>query len=181
MDDSLESIGVRRVGRSDYLSLSGPHREIWKPQQNSENGQQISVEILSGGKPWGQLEVAFKSFEESHGGLLGIAFPYGLIAFVGASSSLISWYFLSKTFKYLNPSKVVPNRVRSALDTLAEGLVLIDKSGDIAHANESFISLVNSSERQILGTKLDSFGWTKDKNAGIGAMPWDQCLSLIHI
>jgi len=173
-DESVTSVGVRRAGRNDYLAVSGPHKSAWVADKENDNAQQISVEILSNGRPWGQLEIAFKPFQAGRG-ILGISFPYGLIAFVGSGLSLLSWFVLSKTFRYLNPSKVVPNRVRSALDTLAEGLVLIDKSGEIAHANNAFVSIVKSTESEVLGMKLDDFDWSKDKAIASKAMPWDQC------
>ena len=84
---------------------------------------------------------------------------------------------LARSLRYLNPSNVVPDRVRSALDTLAEGLVLLDGNGEIAHANESFRNIVSDHSDSLLGKKLDSFGWSKD-NSGEESecLPWEQCL-----
>ena len=175
VDEDLISIGVSRNGR-DYLFTSGPHEETWTAEKEN-NGEQISIEIKAGGKKWADLEVAFRPLVASNP-LLALSFPYGLIAFIAASTSLLGWAVLSKTLRYLNPSKVVPNRVRSALDTLAEGLVLVDKSGEIAHANQAFQGIAKMGESEVLGMKLDQLGWTSSAEAADTEMPWAACARL---
>ncbi len=46
------------------------------------------------------------------------------------------YLYLGKMLKQLDPSQAVPERVRSALDTMAEGLLVLDHKGQI-HARES--------------------------------------------
>ena len=98
-----------------------------------------------------------------------------MIGFIAAATSLLAWVVLANTLRYLNPSKVVPNRVRSALDTLAEGLVLVDNSGEIAHANQAFQAITELSDSECLGMRLDNFGWTRSDDAADLEMPWVTC------
>jgi sensor histidine kinase regulating citrate/malate metabolism len=61
-----------------------------------------------------------------------------LIGFV-TSMCLLSWYmYLGKILEQLNPSKAVLGRVRETLDTLAEGLLAIDRKGRITLCNQAF-------------------------------------------
>ena len=176
VDEDLISIGIFQTERG-YLHTSGPHEETWNANTEDRSGKQISVEINSGGKKWGDLELAFRPLNAS-APLMGLGYPYGLIAFIAAATSLLGWAVLAKTLRYLNPSKVVPNRVRSALDTLAEGLVLVDKSGEIAHANQAFQAIAKLSDSECLGMRLDKLGWTRSDDATELEMPWVTCAKL---
>jgi diguanylate cyclase (GGDEF)-like protein/putative nucleotidyltransferase with HDIG domain len=168
----VRSIGVKRGGRRGYAGVRGPHAETWNIKTKNDPRKQVGVEVLSNGKLWGTVEVGFAPVENSYG------FPFKIIGFIAASMALMSWLVMSRTFKYLNPSNVVPGRVRSALDTLAEGLVLVDPSGEIAHSNTAFDRIVEH-EGEILGRKLDSLGWqleTSEKGKNDDKCnPWNRC------
>ncbi len=98
-----------------------------------------------------------------------------LCCFLFSSITLMAWAVLGKTFNYLNPSNVVPDRVKSALDTLAEGLVLIAPGGEIAHLNEAFARIINVKDDKVLGTKLDDFNWAPENESLGSNFPWVIC------
>jgi len=154
-DDSIRSIGVKRGTGNSYLMSFGPHKESWEPEQTNDAGKQIGVEIFTNKKHWGNMEIAFEPFQE-FGSMMGLAYPFGFVIY---------------------PSKVVPGRVKSALDTLAEGLVLLDGNGEIAHANESFQQIACTDGEMLLGRNLNSFGWKKEGADDAEGMPWEQCLA----
>ena len=172
---NLSSVGILRRGQRDYFITVGPHSKNWTVQHENDPEKQIGVEILANGNQWGHLQLAFNPYQEV--GKEGLVFPFGLILFLFAATSLLSWAVLSKSLKYLNPSKVVPNRVRSALDSLAEGLVLVDNSGEIAHANSAFLKMTSSTSNEILGRKLDNFDWKQLDERGGLELPWHECLA----
>ena len=176
VDEDLISIGIFQTERG-YLHTSGPHEATWNANSEDRSGKQISIEINSGGKKWADLELAFRPLNAS-APLMGLGYPFGLIAFIAAATSLLGWVVLANTLRYLNPSKVVPNRVRSAFDTLAEGLVLVDNSGEIAHANQAFQAITELSDSECLGMRLDNFGWTRSDDATDLEMPWITCAKL---
>ena len=175
-NDSLKSIGIKRKNSHQYVLTYGAHGSEWKSGEENDAEKQIAVDILSNGRKWGVLQVSFHPFER-FGGRWGLGFPLGPILFVFAGATLFAWLILGRSLKYLNPSKVVPNRVRSALDTLTEGLVLIDKSGEIAHANAAFLEISKVDEKDILGKKLCEFGWIHNNTEfDDPCMPWQLCL-----
>ncbi len=173
-ESTLHSIGVRRLGRTNYLIATGGHEEQWVANLGKDPGRQVEVSILANGKNWGVLEVAFAPFKTPEI-FSFLVFPFGLVAFVSASMTLMSWVVLGKTFKYLNPSKVVPDRVRSALDTLAEGLVLVSPTGEIAHVNQAFANIIERDDDDIIGSKLDDFEWEGDTDTLGYEFPWVVC------
>ena len=132
----------------------------------------ISLELIKGGKNWGELQIHYHPTQQ----LAWIPFPFNLVTFVFGATSLATWLILSRSFKYLNPSRVVPKRVRSAFDTLAEGLVLINQDREIAHANVAFEEIVSFPLTEIVGKKLSRFGWQYATADQEDSLPWDSCL-----
>lgn len=177
-ESDLVSIGVRRRGRSGYVAIAGPHQQEWQTNSTNANASgQITVEILANGSSWGNLEVRFVENEKSTAYYGLLAFPFTLAIFIASSTALLTWGVLGKTFRYLNPSNVVPDRVRSAFDTLAEGLVLVDPSGEIAHCNQSFSTIVEQTPEMLIGTQIDSLNWRSTDSSNNKAFPWAECLA----
>jgi len=75
--------------------------------------------------------------------------------------------YLKNVLTLLNPSKVVPQGVRSALDTLSEGLLLLDPQGRIVLANQSFALTTGCQIDELLGKPASSLSWTdgEDKDS----------------
>ena len=175
-DGTIRSIGVKKSNSRRYLTQAGPHESQWKPD-TKKSPNQISVEINASGRDWGVLEVIYNDTNAT-GNLLWMSFPIGIVLFSFAASTLFAWIILAKSLRYLDPTNVVPSRVRSALDTLAEGLVLINSDGEIAHANESFRNIVGIDDQSLLGRNLESFGWqnSSDDQDSSPTKPWDACI-----
>ena len=174
IEPSILSIGVRRERGPKSLAEAGPHSQSWNPAEQGQQGlQQISVDILSNSRKWGQLEIVFHSVQRSWLRWL-LQFPNGLIGFLSAGLTLLTWLVLNKTFRYLNPSKLVPDRVRNALDSIGSGLVLLSPSGEIAHANRAFGQMVRKDLNEIMGGKIDGYLWSPGEE-GQQELPWHSC------
>jgi PAS domain S-box-containing protein len=50
--------------------------------------------------------------------------------------------------------------VRATLDTLTEGVVILDSEQRIAIANQAFADLVGRPARELEGCKVSEFAWT---------------------
>lgn len=176
IDPNIVSIGVRRK-TGNHLLVVGPHHKFWDDDPQALNiNDQIVVDILANSRPWGQLEILFRAQERGLMSLL-FGFPFGMIGFLTCGLTLLTWLVLGRTFKYLNPANVVPSRVRSALDSLSGGLVLMTNDGEIAHANKSFGTIVQCDNETILGKKLSEFEWA-DPEEGKTEFPWDKCRTI---
>ena len=88
--------------------------------------------------------------------------------------------FMKKSLKHLDPKAVIPDRVRSALDLLAEGVVMVDQKSDIVLANVAFAEKVGKDVNALLGQALSKMAWhtsdekgkrVKDKN-----LPWTRAM-----
>jgi len=136
------------------------------------------VPIYSGKYKWGQLELRFEPLARP--GIYGVsqipAVRIGL--FLGMGCFIAFYFYLGRVLRQLDPSKAVPGRVRSALDTMAEGLMVVDHKEQIVLANRAFAELLGKSPDDLLGRKAGEFPWlNKDgEDVETSDRPWVQAL-----
>ena len=79
------------------------------------------------------------------------------------------WLHLRRILKYLDPSRVIPPRVRQTLDSFIESVVLMDKNNRIVLANQAFSKQVNQPADDLLGQSIDQFDWQPESSE---ELPW---------
>ena len=174
---SLKSIGVRKSNGELEISV-GPHNESWQQVQNGSTAtNQMSVDIANRDEKWGKLEFNFKSLDNE--GVAGfLKFPFPLILFCGCAVVLANWLYFTKVHRSLRQSKVVSDKVRTALDSLTEGILLTDRNEQIVLANDAFAKIVGMSSEQLDGASPTGFRW---RNRGINEpLPWTKSLEENH-
>lgn len=133
----------------------------------------IIVPIWSGQRPWGTLEVQFRPLYGD--GVLGaLGQPeFRVVGFAAIVCLVLYTFYLRRMLQRLDPSQVVPSRVRSALDTLAEGLLLLDGQGRIVLANQALADMVAKSPDELLGMQVAHLPW---EASGRSPRPWEDVL-----
>lgn len=174
VEKDLVSIGLKRGVDGGYLTSTDKLHETYVSRNKPQDLQVFSAPVFLNRKKWAQLEVVFRKMDVKRAFGFPV-YPFGIVLFLFSSITLMAWAVLGKTFNYLNPSNVVPDRVKSALDTLAEGLVLIAPGGEIAHLNEAFARIINVKDDKVLGTKLDDFNWAPENESLGSNFPWVIC------
>jgi len=177
-NDDLLSAGVRR---SDGHLLAGVANHVagWEVKEGDHSTlSQVVVPIWSGGKRWGQVELRFRPLRNP--GFLGwLTDPrVGMVAFLAAGSFALFYLYLRKMLQHLDPSQAVPPHVRSALDTLAEGLLIMDMKEQIVLANRSIAHFVGHEADELMGVRAGRLPWvTADGTALSPAeFPWRRAL-----
>ncbi len=122
----------------------------------------VRVPLLQRGREWGALVFKFTSFANGSWYERYRNSPLFLIAFIGLASFPLFYLFLGKMLKELNPSAAVPSRVRSALDTIAEALLVLDSGGNIVLANSAFAELTGMPPESLLGKPAQELPWFVD-------------------
>ncbi len=163
----LLSMALKR-SNGNYAFQTESHSEYWVSDTGNDQDQ-VFVYVDVNGRGWGALEICFKSIESE-----AFAELISLILFMSAGAGVMSWVVLSRTLRYLNPNKVVPQRVRSAFETLAGGLMLLDKGGTIVHANGKLASMVDISVDVLIGMNVSELVWSTDNEDG--DFSWHRCL-----
>ena len=126
-----------------------------------------SIPLFSGDKLWGELELVFRH-QPTGVSIFSLEFMRFLIIF-GGLAGMATHTYLRRVLQHLDPSAVVPDRVKTTLDTLAEGLVVLDTDGKIVLANQSFGRTVAVLADELQGRSLDDFDWRQTD--GI-RLPW---------
>ena len=139
----------------------------------------VEVPVWSGDKEWGKVELHFKReiknvFQKF---LTDPLMQYILL--VSSLSFIVFFLYLGRMLKVLDPSQAIPDRVRSALDTMAEGLLVIDAKNNIVLANKAFSALVDRPQSVLVGMNCSIFNWKdmEDAPLAISDSPWALALN----
>lgn len=169
----LLSAGVRRRD-SKLIADIEDHSSNWEPPEGlASTDTDVVVPVWEGDQQWGQVELRFTPIEAQ--GFFGyITNPVVIfIMFLSTSSFIIFFWYLGRMLKQLDPSQAVPDRVRSALDTMAESLLVMDIKQNIVLANQAFATLVDRPAEKLVGLKASTFPWQDSNNdTSADKYPW---------
>jgi diguanylate cyclase (GGDEF)-like protein/PAS domain S-box-containing protein len=176
-NEQLLSAAVRQAN-GILMVKAGDHGRNWKaaPRENS-TPTHVRVPIVKGGRLWGTLETSFRPLNGS--GFLG---PWAgtlatLVVFFTLTGFVVYRFFMKKTLRQLDPSSVIPPRVKKTLDQLVEGIVLIDEKEQIVLTNKAFEEQVGLPASSLLGRKLSEMKWSMPEPAEhLEDFSWQQAL-----
>ncbi len=156
----LLSAGLR--GPDGRLVLEcGEHQAYWgSASSEPSTATHMHVPIARQGCTWGTLEMRFVPIGPEHvwSPLQNPVLP--LLLFLGTTGFIANFLYLRVVFKRLNlGTAVIPRRVRTALNTLAEGVVILDRQQRIVLANEAFGKIVGRSSNALQGEKVSELAW----------------------
>jgi len=184
---AMEMLGKRN---HDILSLAlllnsgesivqvGNHAQIWvQPRGDESTLQFLQVPIFSDDQPWGVLQVAFRQTDVPALERF-LSDPWvRFLAFVTVMGFIGYLLFMKRTLRQLDPSGIVPTRVKAALDALTQGVVMIDTQDLIVLTNDAFNQAVGKSLKALIGTDLGSLSWTSDDSSGsLMVHPWTRSI-----
>jgi diguanylate cyclase (GGDEF)-like protein/PAS domain S-box-containing protein len=164
----------------DTMVSAGDHGKYWEsPGGNNSTPTHAQVPIFSGDDQWGTVEVSFAKTALDFSGLMEDPLVRFLV-FLALAGFAGYMFFMKKSLKHLDPKAVIPDRVRSALDLLAEGVVMVDKKNDIVLANLAFASKVGKEVDSLLGQSLSKMTWhsndVKAKRIKEKNLPWAKAM-----
>ncbi len=168
----IQSIGVRK-STGELIVQSGPHTDLWESTGvDPVNDNEYIVPIAAGSERWGSLEV---HWAESKWVMMGVPLrpDFVLTIFVGLVLLLVFSLYLKKVLKHISPSKVVPTRVRDALNSLSEGLLVLDKNNSIVLANDSFAAATGAASEELIGKKPSLLDFAVSGAADNQELPWE--------
>jgi signal transduction histidine kinase/DNA-binding response OmpR family regulator len=156
----MRSAGVRAADGRLVVQV-GAHDAQWIPLEGGlSNDSQLVVPILAGDQIWGHIELRFDGVTAT--GWRGVVQDgrLHLIAFLCLVTFPLFYIYMGRTLKQLDPSRAVPTRVRNALDTMVEGLMVLDLDGHIVLANQAFGGFVHEAPDALMGREVGAFSWT---------------------
>ena len=168
------STAMRSVA-GQLLAEAGDHRRHWRgapPVESTET--HARVPIFDRDKRWGSLEVRFSDIGQ--GSLVGLLTStwFKMLCFMVLAGSVAYFLYMRRTLRHLDPTSVIPGRVKAAFDVLAEGVTFVDDEGRIVLANSTFASMMESVPDQLMGVSLSNLGWSAHQSSDEegGVPPW---------
>ncbi len=176
----LLTFGVRNKEGTLIVAI-GDHEAQWTNREGQQStDSQMKVPITSQHSVWGYIELhfapiyppgAFILLHDNIARLFMFITLGGLITFGGFV------YHIMHRVLVMTSSEAIPKRIRSSLNTLAEGILILDKQQRIVLANEAFARLLARSPKDVEGYSISSLPWVPDTDHDHdpGALyPWDQ-------
>ena len=151
------SITLRRAD-GKVLAAVGEDRRSWAPMDEVMTDDGVAVPIFAGRERWGRVEMRYIPLRE---GWLSVLHGQGLllILFTGSLTLVAFYLYLGRVLRHLDPSQAIPGRVRAALDTLTEGLLVIDGKQSIVLANRAIAALLQKAPEALVGHDINAIPW----------------------
>lgn len=149
-----------KTTNGDSQVVVGPHTQLWQPDEDKRSTSNcILVPVMRADKKWGQIEVSFRPLVAP--GIHGILnLPSVRVILATSLFNLLGfWVWLRRCVRPMDPSAIVPQRVRTTLDTMAEAVLILDTKQRIVTANESFSQLLECPLSTVVGTDVGSLDW----------------------
>jgi len=131
--------------------------------------------IFDGGARVGTLEVVFSRKMAPGVAAMSNYAVVVLIFLFTAGGFLFHRAFLGRSKEELGVGGFVPERIKEAFDSLAEGVLILDETGRIAHANRAFKDSCRMQSYMLAGTWLHDLKWfsyTDEERLQESDMPW---------
>ena len=177
-NENLLSLALRHES-GGLLVATGDHADRWEEMTGEySKDSQVRVPIWAGDQKWGQLELRFKPLKsEGAWGVLKMPMVQ-MVLFMGLAGFIVYYFYLGKVLRQLDPSQAIPGRVRAALDTMAEGLLILDRKEQIVLANQAFSTMIDKSASGLLGYRAGELPWidTAGEKIEKSQRPWVQSL-----
>lgn len=168
-----------RYPQIDSVQFSSEHLSA-TAQQESTGAAQDSVllqilPVYEQGVRVGTLELGFNSRALS--GVAAVA-NYSVAALMflfAAGAFLFHRAFLGRSVEEQGMGGIVPTRIKEAFDSLAEGVLILDETGRIAHANRAFKESCCMQSYMLAGTwlhDLEWFSYVEGEPLSEDVLPW---------
>jgi diguanylate cyclase (GGDEF)-like protein/PAS domain S-box-containing protein/putative nucleotidyltransferase with HDIG domain len=155
----------------DDLSLQNPENLVIN-EQKSVGVETAFVPIHLNRRSWGRVEYCFHQPITSTLGRILAQPLLRLVSFFIVAGIFSYTLFVARMLGVFSSTQVVPDRVRQALDTLAEGLLVLDEAGKIVLANQAFAGIVGKPAEELENKLADDLDWIQEDLDEIGSSPW---------
>ncbi|MEE9313657.1 MAG: EAL domain-containing protein [Rhizobiaceae bacterium] len=176
-NSDILSSALRNASGKVVLS-AGDHEKHWVLSKDGKSTPtHVSVPLIGESGNQGTIEISFGP-PTSGKSFLGI--PASLLlffAFLTGAGFIGYFLILRRTLKELDPSRVIPERVQKAFDTLSEGVIILDEKERILLVNGAFADMYGKGSEPLLGSKINHLPWRMvDGAAKAGGYPWHTAL-----
>lgn len=169
---SMQSIALKNIDKSVIYATEN-HATFWGDYSaDLSTPTHLKIPIQIGGVKKANLEISFAPLSEEGNLWLGVPHFIWLILFVCLSGFIAFLVYIKRVLQHLDPSSVVPTRVRNALNVMAEGVLILDKREQIVLVNEALTAKLGIPEPALIGRRASELGWRREGKNVNAALPW---------
>jgi diguanylate cyclase (GGDEF)-like protein/putative nucleotidyltransferase with HDIG domain/PAS domain S-box-containing protein len=173
-NEGVLSVAILRANGQHLLRLGDDPAHVQSNGSGGSSADRLEIPIYKGRMPWGKVQICFRPIN-GKGWAWCFTAPVRLILCLTLSTFLLSRLYLKRVLHHLDPSSVIPDRVRSTLDALAEGVLIVDANQQVVLANKAFADKCGRTRDELQGLQMAELKWTRsDKEA---AFPWQLAIS----
>ena len=184
------TIGILQERNADILSAAlrrqdgviiaraGDHERHWdNTNEKISTLQNVQVPLFTGDHRWGSFEVSFADLRTHWLQRLWDRPLVRILLLILPPAFLGFFLIMRKTLRHLDPSAVVPERVKLTLDSLVEGVVLMDQNERIVLTNKAFEENLGAGNKSLLGRKASDLNWQLPRALREAEeLPWQQAI-----
>ena len=168
-DKDVLSVAVRRDdGR--IMAQAGDHALAWMPPEGgSSRIDNIQVPLIMNGRDWGGVEVSFERASPASLRQWLRQPPVLMVVLLGLGSFAGFTLYLRRVLAHLDPSAVIPERVRRAFDVFSGGVMIVDPACRVMLMNAALRGWIGAgADAGLSGRPVETLAWFK------GALPVDR-------
>jgi diguanylate cyclase (GGDEF)-like protein/PAS domain S-box-containing protein len=171
-----------RAADDRLVVQSGEHPPHWDEADTTHSpATHMRVPITLHNRLWGHVELRFRAPDSPPAWSPFRSPLVPLLVFVAFGGLLAYSLYVRALFRKMGDAQasIIPRRVRTTLNTLAEGVVVLDKDQRIALANEAFARLVGAPAGDLQGRKVSELSWAQHPGEADGLdeeYPWERSL-----
>ena len=168
-EKNVLSVAVRRVD-GHIMAQTGGHAASWMPPSSgSSKLDNVLVPLMMNGQEWGGVEVSFEP-TTPNGVWPWLRQPSVLIVLLTGLGSFAGFtLYLRRVLAHLDPSSVIPDRVRSAFNVFSGGVMIVDPACRVMLANSALRGWMGDPDDNGLhGRVVDTLAWFKN------SLPFDR-------
>ena len=173
-NDIVRSVAIRKAS-GNILDRYGNHDTLWTLASEARSTPtQVKVPLFDGSQKFGTVEIVFSDANSNARLIDKRASLASVVIFTALSGFAAFCFLLKRTLRELDPDAVIPERVRKALDTLAEGLLIVNLDDEIIFSNAAFARDSGIPASEIAGKRCDTLKWQVDDSE---QLPWKHVLA----
>lgn len=166
-----ESLALRHED-GHIVAQVGEHDSHWGKAKADNPATCFVVPLVQGTHLWGHLEVGFAP-QTNWWEISWLPAWFTASVLVSLGVFVMAVLSLWRILRHLDPSRVVPARVKDTLDNFAEGVLLLDKDERIVLANRAFAESLGTSSESLTGQLARDLGWHLRADESMAFLPWE--------
>jgi len=153
---------------------SGSHEAFWQRLPDGRSTAEfVHVPIYLNDAEVAALEVRFEPLPSAWALSLDRGSLPALLLFVVLGGAAGYFFVLRRSLRALDPTAVIPERVSLAMDTLVEGVIIMDENEHVLLANRAFGDYLNVPVEQLIGKRASALNWRSAETGGSATgLPW---------